>query len=479
MQRSQKRACTALAESDSDDESTPSTPCQLFQTTSKALSPLYALKNTTQSTIISDFTFEQATEDHNVTTSIDPVCIQVLRSLLEEKAKHTLVLVGADEHMAMTTIPNGRFIVHDTLSDLWFAIRRSSQREAAILLDASLDSTSETWSFGERISEDHVLYQVKEYHQQPFKRMCSTPAKKAHQLDDTTEVFSQTSISDKERTTESIEDGSGDESIEQSGSESDVQQDDDQLDDVDDFDMLVSQLKLLQCVYCRELVSSKRNCEAKSFRCTKCAVIFKEDKINFWETEAGNPNLLPDILKNNPLSFVEEQLISLVCVNHYIYNRRTGVIASKGHCIHFMQDISLVARVLPRLPAEVPIVIIQKRNWQGETTRDLRVRRSVVKLWLEFLKANNRLRAYQTLQIDEERLNLLPVDGILPEIPIIETDNELETVATFERDSLQEERPDTDDANPAFDSGVTVLPSVVSSEQVQLEETVASILAGR
>ena len=289
MQRSQKRACTALAESDSDDESTPSTPCQLFQTTSKALSPLYALKNTTQSTIISDFTFEQATEDHNVTTSIDPVCIQVLRSLLEEKAKHTLVLVGADEHMAMTTIPNGRFIVHDTLSDLWFAIRRSSQREAAILLDASLDSMSETWSFGERISEDHVLYQVKEYHQQPFKRMCSTPAKKAHQLDDTTEVFSQTSISDKERTTESIEDGSGDESIEQSGSESDVQQDDDQLDDVDDFDMLVSQLKLLQCVYCRELVSSKRNCEAKSFRCTKCAVIFKEDKINFWETEAGNP----------------------------------------------------------------------------------------------------------------------------------------------------------------------------------------------
>ena len=200
--------------------------------------------------------------------------------------------------------------------------------------------------------------------------------------------------------------------------------------------------------------------------------------INFWETDAGNPNSLPEILKNNPLSFVEEQLISLVCVNQYIYNRRTGVIASKGHCIHFMQDISLVARVLPRLPAEVPIVIIQKRNWQGETTRDLRVRRSVVKIWLEFLKANNRLRAYQTLQIDEERLNLLPVDGILPEIQIIETDNELETVATFERDSLQEERPDTDDANPAFDSGVTVLPSVVSSEQVQLEETVANILTG-
>ena len=143
-----------------------------------------------------------------------------------------------------------------------------------------------------------------------------------------------------------------------------------------------------------------------------------------------------------------------------------------------MQDISTVARVLPRLPAEVPIVIIQKKNWQGETTRDLKVRRAVVKLWLEFLKANNRLRAYRELQIDEERLNQLPLDGILPEIQIIETDNELETVATFERDSLQEERPDIDDSNPAFDSGVPVHPSVVPSEQVQLGETVASILDG-
>ena len=488
-QRAVKRACSALVESDSSDESAPISRCQLFQTTNKALVPLYALKNATQSSIIADFEFEKAMETTCEGDGDEPLSIRVLRSLLQQNARHTLELVTSEEHMAMTTIPDGRFIVHDVRNDDWFAIRRSSQRQPAVLLNASLDSMSDTWSFGETLSEDHYLYEIKELEPQ-FKRLCSTPAKTAPQLDETTELLSQTSIIDQQSAAESDDERpenesdderrdneSDDESSEPPDFESDVQQE--EGDQPDDFDMLISQLKLLQCVYCRELVSSKRHCEAKSFRCTKCSVIFKKDKINFWETEAGNPGPLPDILKNNPLSFVEEQLISLVCVNQYIYNRRTGVIASKGHCIHFMQDISLVSRVLPRLPAEVPIVIIQKRNWQGETTRDLKVRRAVVKLWLEFLKANNRLRAYRTLQIDEDRLNLLPVDDILPEIQIIETDNELETVATFERDSLQEERPDTDDANPAFDSGVTVLPSVVSSEQVQLEETVASILAGK
>ena len=478
MLRSTKRACTAIAESDSSDSSSEYESCQLFQTTNVFLQPLYALKNTLQSSIISDHEYQRAIEEQyeraieDPTDINEPICIKVIQQLLNNKAFHTVVMVAPEEYMVMTTIPNGRFIVHDNLENRWFAIRRSSQRQSALLLDASLDTIKKTWSFGEMISEHHDLYQVKM--NQPFKRMCSTPAKTARQLNETTESFSQTSIS-QDNSQESTDFSISNEN--ELPTDNDVETENDTISKK--FHKLLSKIKLHQCVYCMEVVSTNRNVkDVKSFRCPKCLVICKKDKVNFWETEAGHPGFLPDVLKNNPLTFVEEQLVSLVCVNQYIYNRRTGVIASKGHCIHFMQDISVVARVLPRLPADVPIVIIQKKNWVGETTRDLRVRRSVVRLWLEFLKANNRLRAYRSLQIDEERLNNLPVDSFLPEIQIIETDNELETVATFERDSLQEERPDTDDANPAFDSAVPIHLSEIPSEQTNLEETVTGIISG-
>ena len=57
------------------------------------------------------------------------------------------------------------------------------------------------------------------------------------------------------------------------------------------FDQKLTQLKLLQCVYCMEVVSTNRKAST-TFRCPKCHVIFKKkDNVNFWETEAGHPGL--------------------------------------------------------------------------------------------------------------------------------------------------------------------------------------------
>lgn len=61
------------------------------------------------------------------------------------------------------------------------------------------------------------------------------------------------------------------------------------------------------------------------------------------------------------LTFIEEQLISLVYINQYVYLRGFGEVASKGHCINFSQDISVIAEKLPRTPAEIPLVIIKKK----------------------------------------------------------------------------------------------------------------------
>ena len=294
LQQATKRACSALAESDSSsDYSSVTSSCQLFLTSRHLLEQLYALKNTLQSSIISDHVFERAMGeqafDDFPTQPDEPLCIQVLQQLLQLQAFHTIVRKTPEEYMAMTTIPNGRFIVHETVSQHLFAIRRSSQRHTDILLDATLATKTETWSFGETISETHHLYQVV-MHQQ-HKRKCSTPAKIFTHIQTTTESLSQTSIVehdplDDDEFSVGSDDRFGDDDNE---SGADVEDPPDSII----FNQELSQLKLLQCVYCLEVVSTKRNArDVTSFRCPKCQVIFrKRDNVNFCETEAGHPGL--------------------------------------------------------------------------------------------------------------------------------------------------------------------------------------------
>lgn len=100
------------------------------------------------------------------------------------------------------------------------------------------------------------------------------------------------------------------------------------------------------------------------------------------------PDPLPQILKENSLSLVEEQLIALVFVHQFVYLRGFGEAATKGHCINFSQSITNKVDRLPRLPADLPIVIVKKKNFDG-SSYDIRVRRERILLWLEYLKRNS------------------------------------------------------------------------------------------
>ena len=82
-----------------------------------------------------------------------------------------------------------------------------------------------------------------------------------------------------------------------------------------------------------------------SFKCAKCSQTRLDD---YFGTDDANPGSIPLQLRQHMLTFVEEQLISLVCVNQYVYLRGKGGIATKGHCINFAQDILQIASILPR-----------------------------------------------------------------------------------------------------------------------------------
>ena len=190
------------------------------------------------------------------------------------------------------------------------------------------------------------------------------------------------------------------------------------------FNENVAKWKVFRCTICSEGVPyNKIPRHGGSFKCAKCSQTRLDD---YFGTDDANPGSIPLQLRQHMLTFVEEQLISLVCVNQYVYLRGKGGIATKGHCINFAQDILQIASILPRLAEDVPIVIIRKRNASTGVSQDLKVRRNVVLLWLTWLKANSPVPGYKNLEISQERIDSLPDNDEMPGIRVIETDDDPE-----------------------------------------------------
>ncbi len=76
--------------------------------------------------------------------------------------------------------------------------------------------------------------------------------------------------------------------------------------------------------------------------------------------------------------------------------------------------------ILPRVAADVPIIVIKQAGTQYTPNRDSRVRQRVINQWLIWLKQNCMAPKFRSMQISEENLNLLPEDA------------ELEGMTTFE-----------------------------------------------
>lgn len=181
--------------------------------------------------------------------------------------------------------------------------------------------------------------------------------------------------------------------------------------------------RLMVCSNCSEGKITTNNFKDNE-KCPRCYQ--KKSNTNYFSDPICSPGNIPAELRNYRLSFVEEQLISLVFVSQYIYARPGGSASSKGHCINFQQDISKIALELPRLAADIPIVIIRSPNHSNPANSiDLKVRRNHVEVWLRWLKANSSVPGYKNLVISKSNLDLLPDDGLI-ELKEIESIEEFE-----------------------------------------------------
>ena len=113
--------------------------------------------------------------------------------------------------------------------------------------------------------------------------------------------------------------------------------------------------------------------------------------------------------------------------------------------------------MLPKLPTEIGVVIIEKSNFHGQKTEDLRVRRHYVEAWLRFLKENSEVPGYRDMIISEDNLASLPVDDIPDNLPTI-IDDDIES-ALPDRNQIDEEPFLDTDSNPAADTAVFLPPN--------------------
>ena len=89
-----------------------------------------------------------------------------------------------------------------------------------------------------------------------------------------------------------------------------------------------------------------------------------------------DPVAVPEILSN--MSDAEQMLIARLAPTVHVHLPRHGGIASKGHCIAFPQAVQEPATILPRIPAEVDVILV-RRQGKDDTHKDFGVTRHVTR----------------------------------------------------------------------------------------------------
>ena len=180
------------------------------------------------------------------------------------------------------------------------------------------------------------------------------------------------------------------------------------------------ELRFLKCGLCkRNWPTNGKN--VANYKCHSCRTA--ESIFNKKEAErvkktgeekrvfSIDPNRIPSEQPREleGLSVAEGMLIAKVNVVQRIYTRPGGQRAFSGHVISLEQYVQSIARVLPHLPSDLPLLTVRKPCGTAGEHKDFRVRKSVVENALKYLKQNNPL--YTDIEISEHNLSQLPEDG--------------------------------------------------------------------
>jgi hypothetical protein len=184
-----------------------------------------------------------------------------------------------------------------------------------------------------------------------------------------------------------------------------------------------------------------------------------ENQLDFGPVPTRLPELTP----------TEEALIARVHVHVNIMLVRGQQYKYRGHVVHFLREVGLVYNQLPLLPQELNTVLLRPANTSSHAnlsrqfTRQFRVRRQAVMIWLDYLRHHH--PGYRCIVIDDERLSQLPEDGnVVDAIPQSQVE-----AADVGPEEDQEAEPELEDAAAvpdllAKDTELDALRSILAGE---------------
>jgi hypothetical protein len=110
-----------------------------------------------------------------------------------------------------------------------------------------------------------------------------------------------------------------------------------------------------------------------------------------------------------------------------VWQVRGGQYAYTGHVCNFARDTSNLFDRLPVLPEHCEIIILRRASTGNPADElpfeDFRVRRHVIREWLEYLSQNHPTFLSNQVTIDEDRLSqLAPSELVHPRIQTIDDD---------------------------------------------------------
>jgi hypothetical protein len=80
----------------------------------------------------------------------------------------------------------------------------------------------------------------------------------------------------------------------------------------------------------------------------------------------GINDLEQDIKKElEELTMIEEMLISPILAFMSVYRHPNGALTSRGFCANFTQNIQPFVKLLPRLPKDLPILVLKKKDQEN------------------------------------------------------------------------------------------------------------------
>lgn len=204
-------------------------------------------------------------------------------------------------------------------------------------------------------------------------------------------------------------------------------------------------------------------------KCTKCAGERNLEIPTYGRLNHMVPGPQPDCLRN--LTYIEECCIKKATPLLHLYCRKGGLTGTHGNVITFEQDLSVLVTILPRLPKDLPFIVLQT---QGQNSVELTVRPENLRAALLYLIAHN--PAYHDVVLSEENLQFYEQsEGQVIGLPELRYDWE-QSKRNKEKEQLPDHVPEKDDITEEMLFGDMPFPESIVPKVNQTSGVVDQLL---